>query len=388
VQEAAEVNVTVTISVEGTLVLSAQSVTARDIDADGVVTINDALYCAHEQYFEGDSVGYGSEMTEYGISMTTLWGKDYAGAYGYYLNNASAWSLADPVKKGDYVAAFAYQDTNGYSDQYSFFSKRSVSVYGVNEVEVTLQSAGFDADWNPVTLPVVGAAITVNGKTTDFITDENGVAKVTLDNCGVYEISAVAADAVLVPPVGRITVSSFADTCGMWAEPEIETVVAAGLFGGLGKGFEPNATMTRAQLVMVLYRLEGEPAFMNANMFTDVPSGSWYEKAVVWADGKDIISGYGNGKFGPADPITREQLVTVLHNYAKYKGYDVSVGEDTNILSYDDVFNAHSYAIPALQWACGAGILNGKTATTLNPIDTATRAQVAVMMARFMSVIG
>ena len=117
-------------------------------------------------------------------------------------------------------------------------------------------------------------------------------------------------------------------------------------------------------------------------VFDDVDNDTWYTKAVRWAASKKIVEGYGDGNFGVNDDITREQLVTILYRYAQYKGYDVSVGENTNILSYDDSFSISEYAYPALQWACGAGIISGDDGSLL-PQNNATRSQVAVILQRF-----
>ena len=102
-----------------------------------------------------------------------------------------------------------------------------------------------------------------------------------------------------------------------------------------------------------------------------------------WAAANGIVTGYGDGTFDPDQAITREQLATVLYRYAQYKDYDVSVGEDTNILSYADVAEVSEYAIPAFQWACGAGVIEGIGEGRLAPQTTATRAQVAAMAMRF-----
>ena len=105
-----------------------------------------------------------------------------------------------------------------------------------------------------------------------------------------------------------------------------------------------------------------------------------------------MAGGYGNGKFGPNDTLTREQMVTMLFRYARYKGYDVSVGEDTNILSFDDATTVAEYAIPAMQWACGSGVVGGKDAADgsgliLDPKGSTTRAQMATMVMRFCAEI-
>jgi len=162
-------------------------------------------------------------------------------------------------------------------------------------------------------------------------------------------------------------------------------------FGGLMNGtsdnlFSPYATTTRGMVVAVLYRLEGEPVVNYSMSFDDVDDDAWYTEAIRWAASEKIVEGYGNGKFGTDDAITREQMVTILYRYAQYKGYDVSVGENTNILSYEDAFNISEYAYPALQWACGAGIINGDDGCLL-PHDNAARSQVAAILCRFNMII-
>ena len=117
--------------------------------------------------------------------------------------------------------------------------------------------------------------------------------------------------------------------------------------------------------------------------FTDVAEGRYYYNAILWAQTNGIVGGYGGGLFGPDDPITREQLAAILWHYAMRKGMDVSVGEDTNILSYDDAFDISEYAIPAIQWACGDGVMQGSDGY-LNPKGSATRAHVAQMLMRFL----
>ena len=169
-----------------------------------------------------------------------------------------------------------------------------------------------------------------------------------------------------------------------WFYDPVMYVVNAGLFNGTSTYmFSPNAPMTRAMIVTVLYRLEGMPAVSGANPFDDVAPGMWYTDAVIWAVQNGIVTGYNDNTFGTDDSVTREQLVTILYRYAKYKGYDVSVGEDTNILSYLDAFEISEYAIPAMQWACGAGIIEG-SAGNLMPAANATRAQVAAILMRFV----
>ncbi len=198
-------------------------------------------------------------------------------------------------------------------------------------------------------------------------------------------------------PVGGVSVSaeftardqygSFGDVArGEYYFDAVEWAAEQGILDGVGGGlFAPHSACTRAQIVTILYRLEGTPA-ASANPFRDVASGSYYEKAVAWAAENGIVNGYGNGLFGPNDRITREQLAAILYRYAQYKKLDVSVGEDTNILSYNDATSISDYAFPAMQWACGAGLLKGANGDLL-PKNTATRAQTATILYRLASLL-
>ena len=168
-----------------------------------------------------------------------------------------------------------------------------------------------------------------------------------------------------------------------WFYENVAYVYEHGMMAGTSKTtFSPNATTTRGMVVTVLYRLESSPALSSSSSFSDVASGAYYQDAAAWAVANGITSGYGNNKFGPNDPITREQLATFLYRYAKYKGLDVSVGEDTNILSYNDALTISEYAFPAMQWLCGEGIMQGNNGN-LMPAGNATRAQIAALLHRF-----
>lgn len=168
-----------------------------------------------------------------------------------------------------------------------------------------------------------------------------------------------------------------------WFASAVDYVTGKGMMNGTADNtFSPKANTTRGMVITVLYRLENQPS-TSAASFTDVASGAYYANAVAWANANGIVSGYGSGKFGPNDKVTREQLAAILYRYAQYKKYDVSVGEDTNILSYNDAQSISSYAISAIQWACGAGVVTGKSGSKLDPKGNATRAEVAAMLMRF-----
>ena len=178
-------------------------------------------------------------------------------------------------------------------------------------------------------------------------------------------------------------------TAAAWYHDGVHYCLENGLMRGVSGGkFLPNGSTTRAQLVTILWRLESSPEPAGTVSFGDVADGAWYAKAVRWAAGSGVVKGYDNGNFGPDDAVTREQMVTILYRFAQHKGYDVSAGEDTNILSFNDALTVSEYAIPAMQWACGSGMVNGiaqKGGMLLAPRDTTTRAQTATLLTRFQS---
>lgn len=172
---------------------------------------------------------------------------------------------------------------------------------------------------------------------------------------------------------------------GAWYEDAAAYVYKHGLMAGTSATtFAPDVTTSRAMIATILWRMAGIPVVNYAMNYTDVTQGQWCSEAIRWATSEGVVTGYGNGLFGTNDPITREQLAAMLWRYAQTEGYDVSIGEDTNILSYTDVADLSEYAIPAMQWAVGTGIINGTgDGSTLTPQGQATRAQAAVMLMRF-----
>ena len=206
--ESADVYITISDS-NGALALAQEKITVTDVDNDGALTINDALYAAHEAKYEGGAAaGYASEQTQYGLSLSKLWGTVNGGSYGYYLNNQSAWSLTDAIKNGDYINAFVYTDLTAWSDTYCYFNVNTAAAESGNSVTLTLSASGYDSDWNPVTVAVSNAVITVNGAATEIKTDSEGKALIRLENAGTYVISAVSNTQTLVPPVCKVTVSA------------------------------------------------------------------------------------------------------------------------------------------------------------------------------------
>lgn len=246
------------------------------------------------------------------------------------------------------------------------------------------------------------------GDGTDGVTDENGILHVALSD-GAHSIRisegqrdvyvdnyagiGIVEDAVRSFPVLTFTqeegsgpdVVAFDDIeSGAWYYDAVDFVCHAGWMTGTGIGtFAPDGNASRATVVTTLWRMEGSPAAGSGMSFGDVTTGTWYEKAVCWSAAEGVMEGYGESRFAPDDPVTREQLAVILWRYAGYKGCDISVGRDTNLLSYSDAFEVGEWAIPAMQWACASGVMEEMDAGTLSPEGCVTRAQLAAMLQRF-----
>ena len=170
---------------------------------------------------------------------------------------------------------------------------------------------------------------------------------------------------------------------GDWFYKDVEYVYNEGIMDGVSKReFAPNETLTRAMIVKILYRIEGEPAGYRTSDFGDVASGRWYTEAVAWAAEKEIVKGYGNGKFGPNDPVTREQLAAILYRYTQYKGWSTTAASGS-LKGFADAASVSSYAVDAMNWAVDEGLLKGAN-NKLSPKSNATRAQVAAIIHRYL----
>lgn len=168
-----------------------------------------------------------------------------------------------------------------------------------------------------------------------------------------------------------------------WFFKGVEYVVDKGIMSGVSENeFAPSGKLTRAMLVQMLYNMESRPACDAENAFMDVPVGQWYTDAVIWANDAKIVSGMGEGLFAPNMEITREQMVAMLYNYAKYKGYDVTASADLS--AFADTASVSTWAQPAMQWAVAEGYISGMGDSQLAPQGTATRAEIASVIMRFM----
>ena len=209
----------------------------------------------------------------------------------------------------------------------------------------------------------------------------------TVEHFSNYVIAYDAQRAAVCPKDDTCPISAFSDASATaWYHDGVHYVLENGIMTGYGKGkFGPNDDTSRAMVAQILWNMEGKPVVNYAMSYTDVDGEAWYTEAVRWATAQGIMNGYGGadgGKFGPNDDMTREQLAVILYRYAQFKGFDVSVGEDTIILSFADATEVSGWADAAMQWAVGNGIINGKDGK-LVPKGDASRAEAATMLQRF-----
>ncbi len=264
-----KVLVTISDGKGGAPVLVQKEVKVTDIDSDGKLTVNDALYIAHEENFTGGAAaGFSSsEKAGYtGLSLNKLWGIENGGSYGFYVDNIASMSLSDEVKDGSSVYAFVYSDTTGYSDSYSWFNVNTADAKQGDELDLTLSRQAYDANWTPITLPVEGAVITVNGKATEFKTDANGKVKVKLDEAGEDILISAASDSViLVPPVLVADVAANAEVTTTAAETTAETTSSEVVSTS-------QTTVVVSKVVVHLYEYFGEDTTTSATQVSQVSS--------------------------------------------------------------------------------------------------------------------
>lgn len=169
-----------------------------------------------------------------------------------------------------------------------------------------------------------------------------------------------------------------------WYHEDLDYVVKKGLMNGVSLNkFEPHESTTRAMVVTILYRLENKPKVKSKNIFDDVEENTWYTDAIIWANSQGIVLGYGDDTFAPDQPITREEMVTVLYRYNEYKKYSTHTNSPQKIKAFSDYGDVSTWAFKAMKWACGEGIINGSDGLIL-PQDNTERCQIAAILHRFI----
>ena len=270
--------------------------------------------------------------------------------------------------------------------------------WSLNTYSITYDLDGGTAFGNPDSYTVESAAITLNEPTkagyvftgwsgTDLVGEDNLTVTIPAGSTGDRRYTAHwDFDPTIIAALNPTPNVDFLDVSRTdWFYYDVRYVCENGLMNGTSRNrFSPYGTATRGMLVTILYRMENEPRCFGSAAFSDVKPGAYYEKAVVWASQNNIVSGYTDGTFRPDAPVTREQLASILYRYTLYRGQDVSAGETTSLTGYGDAQTVSNYALPAMRWACGTGILQGANGK-LSPNGLATRAQLAAMLHRYLT---
>ena len=350
------------------------------------------------------------------LTVTAQWSPDiYAITYNldggtasgnpdFYTVESSTITLNPPTRTGYTFIGWSGTDLSG-SDNLtvtipagSIGNRSYTAHWSLNTYSITYDLDGGTAFGNPDSYTVESAAITLNEPTkagyvftgwsgTDLVGEDNLTVTIPAGSIGDRRYTAHwEFDPTIIAALNPTPNVDFLDVSRTdWFYYDVRYVCENGLMNGTSRNrFSPYGTATRGMLVTILYRMENEPRCFGSAAFSDVKPGAYYEKAVVWASQNNIVSGYTDGTFRPDAPVTREQLASILYRYTLYRGQDVSAGETTSLTGYGDAQAVSSYALPAMRWACGTGILQGANGK-LNPSGLATRAQLAAMLHRYLT---
>ena len=350
------------------------------LDADGnieVVPLSYTLTVAGS-YADVSGAGEHEEGEQVTIDAGTRPGYRFAGwtaTSGTIANpSASRTTFTMPDEDATVTASWEYVPITTYPITVKDAENGTVTCYAhgaAKDAEVTLHVKA-DVGYQLASLTVTDA-------------DGNARAVTKVDEktyTFVMPACAVTVEAVFAPTTVEPSGLPFTDvSTSDWFYDAVKFVYENGLMDGVGSNlFAPNAVLTRAMAVTILYRLEGSPAVTTDAGFNDVAAGTWYTDAVNWAAANNIVNGVENNNFNPTGSLTREQMATVLYRYAQYKGVDVSASGD--ISGFADSANVSSWAVDAVKWAVGSGLVNGVEGNALAPQGTSTRAQAATVLMR------
>lgn len=320
----------------------------------------------------------------------TLYVVELTGAELLEALEASTYCTPEPVGAFPQVAGIEFTINTGaaYDAGENYPGTTYAEPASINRVTIlTVGGQAFDAD---ATYTIVTNDFLAAGGDTyyAFSAAESGYdTGISLDQVVMdyitEELDGTVTAAAYGQTANRIHTISYNDvTAGDWFTPDVIYVTLTGLMNGTGDGFSPNNNINRAQLVTVLYRMAGQPEVTGENPFTDVPDGQWYTDAVLWAAENNITDGTSETTFSPNNPLTREQMATFLYRFANFEaGEPIEVTGDLS--GYTDADLVADYAVDAMTWAVGEGVISGIGNNTLAPDNTASRAQMATVLTRY-----
>ncbi len=326
-------------------------VTARNADGAAVASTNGVItveFDAQKLELSGVAVHAGYKSVEIGDGLVKF-----------------AYANAEEIPAGQPVATLTFQTRACVSTEVSSFYEQ------VNDGKPAAKSSTAVSTHEPVVQNASNPTCTEDGYTGDTV-------------CSICGEMLEPGEVIPAHCASKI----FQDVdIAKWYHPYIDYVVDKGLMQGMGNGmFAPDANMTRAQLVTVLYRMAGSPHVESATSFQDVPVGTWYTDAVVWAYANGVTKGVTPDYFQPHAPVTREQMFTLFARFAALNGETIETKGD--LTNFTDAASLSPYAVEAVTWAYESGLLVGISSNTLAPRGTSSRAQVATVLTRYCEIFG
>ncbi len=377
------------------------------VKCSGSMTVLDAVKALHDAeyaYKDGESAASVYADADHHGALSWVWGyTPNNGAWVFGPGSANGYASAtDKVDPGESYYITLYNKTDDTDDDgnvtakgdylsTSFLAPYISSIKAGDSLDFVTYYWSFNSSNYKYTQKAFDGKVYVGTSLNELkpaeVTVKDGKFSMSFAENGSYYVvvrdeaeTKAIADAVCVVNVGSLP---FEDVKSHWAAEGIGYVYEKGLMNGVsGTSFAPNGTLNRAMLVNILYRLAGKPASTAENKFSDVAAGQWYTDAVIWAAEKNIVTGKTATTFAPNDNITREQFATMLMRYCAYAEIDTTAKADLSAFADSDKIS--SYAKDALAWANAAGIITGKTASTIAPGGNATRGEAATMLMRFL----
>ena len=331
-------------------------------------------------------------LNDYAISWSSM-GENIAAGYSSSAAVVDAWMNSEGhranilTEEFTHLGAGVYQDSSSYYGTY--WTQLFIDAQCVPEISDLYTDLSEGAGYYQTGTSIDDMSLILGATCA-----EHGECYIPIaqEMCDTFNINETGVQELVINYKGQaaavnIAMHPFTDIGHTWYTENVVLSYLNGYMTGYNPTtFGPANTLLRAQFATILYRMAGSPEIEYSDIFPDVPEGQWYTDAVLWAYENKIVTGYENGNFGPGDNINREQMAAIFYRYAQYKGYDMSIGQDVNLTDFEDGDKVSDWAVDAIKWNVGAGIITGKgDGTRLDPRGNANRAECATIIIRFDS---
>lgn len=335
-------------------------------------------------------------LEDYAISWSSM-GENIAAGYSSSAAVVDAWMNSEGHRANILTEEFTHLGVGVYQDSSSYYGTYWTQLFV--DAQCVPEISGLYTDLSD------GAGYYQTGTSIDDMSlvlgatcAEHGECYVPIaqEMCDAFNINETGVQKLVINYKDQaadvnIAMHPFKDVGHAWYTENVVLSYLNGYMTGLNETtFGPGSTLLRAQFATILYRMAGSPEIEYSDIFADVPDGQWYTDAILWAYENGIVTGYESEDpnapktFGPGDNINREQMAAIFYRYAQYKGYDLSAGQDVDLNSFSDADKVSDWAVDAVKWNVGAGIITGKDdGVRLDPKGNANRAECATIIIRF-----